>query len=132
VNLMSKALVVVDVQGDFVEGGSLAVEGGLRVAGSIHSLITGGGRRDYKKVVATKDWHNPQTNNGGHFHASPDYVDSWPAHCIANTDGARFANGLDAIHFDDEFHKGWDAPAYSGFQGRSAPRAFTHTLAPTV
>lgn len=117
---MSKALVVVDVQNDFCEGGSLAVEGGHAVALGIHALISGGGRRDYKKVLATKDWHNPSTTNGGHFHDSPDYTDTWPVHCIANSDGARFANGLDAIHFDDEFHKGWDKPAYSGFEGRSA------------
>lgn len=130
---MSKALIVVDVQKDFVEGGSLAVEGGLAVASGVHSLITGPGRRDYKKIVATKDWHNPQTDNGGHFHADsgemfdagPDYVDTWPAHCAAHTDGAQFANGLDALHFDDEFHKGWDEPAYSGFQGISARNSTT-------
>lgn len=116
---MSKALIVVDVQNDFCEGGSLAVEGGHAVALGVHALITGDGRRIYKKVLATKDWHNPQTDNGGHFHGSPDYVDTWPGHCVAHSDGARFANGLDAIHFDDEFHKGWDKPAYSGFEGIS-------------
>lgn len=130
---MSRALVVVDVQKDFVESGSLAVEGGLEVAHKIHELITGTGKKDYKRIVATKDWHNPLTDNGGHFHTDsgamfdtgPDYLDTWPAHCAANTDGAQFANGLDAIHFDDEFHKGWDAPAYSGFEGISARNSTT-------
>lgn len=117
---MSKALVVIDVQRDFVEGGSLAVEGGLAVAHGIHDLITGITRGQYKKVVATKDWHNPQSDNNHHFAEEPDFVDTWPAHCMANTDGAMYANGLDALHFDDEFHKGWDQPAYSGFQGISA------------
>lgn len=125
---MSRALIVVDVQKDFVEGGSLAVEGGLEVASKIHELITNvEAKKFYHKIIATKDWHNPLSNNGHHFSESPDFVDTWPAHCMANTDGAQFANGLDALHFDDEFHKGWDEPAYSGFQGTSA-RNFTTSL----
>ncbi len=117
---MSKALIVVDVQNDFVEGGSLAVEGGHDVATNIHRLITNPDTKVYyRRILATKDWHNPEGDNGGHFHNPPDYVDTWPGHCVAHSDGARFANGLDALHFDDEFHKGWDEPAYSGFQGNS-------------
>lgn len=122
---MSRALVVVDVERDFVEGGSLAVPGGLAVASGVHDLISGPGRRHYKKIVATKDWHNPAGDNGGHFHADPDFTDTWPGHCVAHSEGAMFAPGLDAIHFDDEFHKGWDEPAYSGFQGKSARNSTT-------
>lgn len=121
---MSKALVVVDVQKDFVEGGSLAVEGGLNVAYAVHEYMNAQKGR-YKKIVATKDWHNREGDNGHHFSDTPDYVDTWPAHCIASSTGAEFANGLDAIHFDDIFHKGWDAPAYSGFQGKSVHNSTT-------
>jgi nicotinamidase/pyrazinamidase len=114
---MSKALVVVDVQRDFVEGGSLAVAGGLAVSHAIHdSLIFD---VTYAKKVATKDWHNHDGDNGHHFSESPDFVDTWPAHCVASSPGADFANGLDARHFDAIFHKGWNVPAYSGFQGHS-------------
>lgn len=117
---MSRALIVVDVQNDFCEGGSLAVEGGHDVAVRVHELIIDPNAKIYyKRMVATKDWHNPSGDNGGHFHDSPDYSDTWPGHCVAHSDGAQFANGLDALHFDDEFHKGWDEPAYSGFQGES-------------
>lgn len=115
---MSKALLVVDVQRDFVEGGSLAVDGGLRVAKFTHELIRNN-RKDYKKIVATKDWHNRVGTNNFHFSNTPDFVDTWPAHCIAGSTGAEFAGRLDGLMFDDVFHKGWNVPAYSGFQGIS-------------
>lgn len=115
---MSKALLVVDVQRDFVEGGSLAVDGGLRVAKFTHELIRNN-RKDYKKVVATKDWHNRVGTNNHHFSKTPDFVDTWPAHCVAGTTGSEFAGALGGLMFDDVFHKGWNEPAYSGFQGIS-------------
>lgn len=120
---MSNALIVVDVQNDFCEGGSLAVEGGLQVARDVHDLITDNGRIYYRRIVATKDWHNPQTDNGGHFHDSPDYADTWPGHCVAGSTGADLAANLDGLLFDDVFHKGWNKPAYSGFEGTSTRNA---------
>jgi len=128
---MSKALIVVDVQRDFVEGGSLAVVGGLQVAKNVHSLIGPAfsrGRREYQKIVATKDWHNRVGDNGGHFHKTPDFIETWPSHCLAGTGGSEFASPLDASQFDDVFHKGWDAPAYSGFEAKSMYNGVT-TLA---
>lgn len=116
---MSNGLVVIDVQNDFCEGGSLAVAGGLRVAHDVHDLVVGKGRRDYKRVIATKDWHNPRSDNGGHFHESPDFGNTWPKHCAAGSDGAYLAGNLDGFLFDDIFLKGWDKPAYSAFQGHS-------------
>ncbi len=115
---MYNGLVVVDVQKDFVEGGSLAVEGGLAVAHGIHDYIQLR-KGNYRKIVATKDWHNREGDNGGHFHASPDFVDTWPDHCVAGTGGAEFAGNLHGLLFDDVFHKGWNAPAYSGFEALS-------------
>lgn len=112
---MSRTLVVVDVEVDFCEGGSLPVAGGSAVAHEIRDyirLIT-----IYNKVVATKDWHNHEGDNNSHFSDTPDFIDTWPAHCIANTPGSDFAPGLDPLMFDAVFHKGWNEPAYSGFQG---------------
>lgn len=113
----TRALIVVDVQKDFCEEGSLAVEGGLQVSHDLHDLLNNGGKVYYARIVATKDWHNRMGDNGGHFHESPDYADTWPGHCVAGTTGAEFANGLNALQFDETFHKGWNEPAYSGFQG---------------
>ncbi|MTV28757.1 isochorismatase family protein, partial [Nitriliruptoraceae bacterium ZYF776] len=71
---MSTALIVVDVQNDFCEGGSLAVTGGAQVASDIAGLIASGG---YPIVVATRDHH---IDPGSHFSDTPDFVDSWPRH----------------------------------------------------
>ncbi len=118
---MSKGLVVVDTQNDFARpDGSLYVSGGEKVARGVHTLLTGTGSRDFKKRYATKDWHNPATNNGGHFHENPDFVDTWVKHCLAGSEGSDLAGPLDGYLFDDVFHKGWDEPAYSGFQAYSS------------
>jgi nicotinamidase/pyrazinamidase len=109
---MTNALIVVDVQNDFCEGGSLAVDGGAETAARITELLA---RQDFDVVVATKDSH---IDPGIHFADAPDYVDTWPAHCIAGTPGAEFHPALDG-HFDAVFHKGAYAPAYSGFEGRA-------------
>lgn len=74
---MSNALVIVDVQTDFCEGGSLAVVGGAAVAAGIGDLATG-----YDRVVAIRAHH---VDPGDHFAEAPDYVDSWPAHCVVGT-----------------------------------------------
>lgn len=81
---MRRALIVVDVQNDFCEGGSLAVAGGADVAAAITELI-GQAPAGYRHVVATRDLHIAP---GGHFADNPDFVHSWPAHCVAGTEGS--------------------------------------------
>ena len=110
-----KALVVVDVQNDFCEGGSLAVAGGLAVAAAVKDLL--GTDHGYAAVVATRDHH---IDPGAHFSATPDYVDSWPPHCVAGTPGAELTDPLGATDFDAVFDKGEYAAAYSGFEGVDA------------
>ena len=111
----STALIVVDVQQDFCEGGSLAVAGGASVASRISQLLEHD--HDYVHVLATRDRH---VDPGDHFSATPDFVDSWPPHCVVGTDGCEFHNQLSFRGFDAIFDKGAYAAAYSGFEGRSA------------
>ena len=115
---MSKALIVVDVQRDFCEGGSLPVTGGAAVAGRISDLLTGD--HGYAAVVASRDHH---IDPGGHFAADPDFVDSWPRHCVVGTGGVEFHDQLRFRDFDAVFDKGEYAAAYSGFEGRDAAGA---------
>lgn len=119
---MARALIIVDVQNDFCEGGSLPVTGGARVASEISELLHHWTRKDpkapaYDVVVATKDHH---VNPGPHWSTEPDYVDSWPVHCQVGTDGEAFHPNLDPQPFDAVFLKGEHAAAYSGFEGRSS------------
>ena len=109
---MTRALVIVDVQNDFCEGGSLAVEGGSATASGISSYLAA---HPYDVVVATRDAH---IDPGPHFSADPDYVDSWPPHCIEDTPGAMLHENLTYRTFDGVFAKGGHAAAYSGFEGR--------------
>lgn len=109
---MSRALVIVDVQRDFCEGGSLAVAGGARVAARISELLAAGGGYDH--VVATRDYHR---DPGGHFSAAPDYRLSWPPHCVVGTPGAELHPNLDTARIEATFDKGAHAAAYSGFEG---------------
>jgi len=118
---MARALIVVDVQNDFCEGGSLAVSGGADVAFRIGELLhkwheAEPGDRQYAYVVATRDHH---IDPGDHFSREPDYVHSWPRHCVAGTDGVSFHPNLDPQPFDAIFDKGEYAAAYSGFEGKS-------------
>jgi nicotinamidase/pyrazinamidase len=106
-----RALIVVDVQNDFCEGGSLAVEGGAAVAAAISGHLR---TTAYDHVVATRDHH---IDPGAHFSAAPDYVDSWPPHCRAGTPGASFHPELDVAPIEAVFSKGEHAAAYSGFEG---------------
>ena len=108
-----KALIVVDVQNDFCEGGSLAVAGGAEVARKITDLLR---HHDYDHVVATQDWH---IDPGSHFSPDPDYVDTWPPHCRVGTPGADFHPAFDATGMDAVFQKGHYSAAYSGFEGAS-------------
>ena len=108
-----RALIIVDVQNDFCEGGSLAVAGGAAVARGISSLLASAGH-DYGHVVATQDYH---IDPGSHFSAEPDYAQSWPPHCVAGTAGANFHHNLDTGPVEAVFRKGAHAAAYSGFEG---------------
>ncbi|MEW2419615.1 isochorismatase family protein [Streptomyces nigra] len=115
---MRRALIVVDVQNDFCEGGSLAVAGGADVAAAITELIGQAAGSGYQHVVATRDHHIAP---GGHFSAHPDFVRSWPAHCVAGTEGVgfhpNFAPAVASGAIDAVFDKGAYAAAYSGFEG---------------
>jgi nicotinamidase/pyrazinamidase len=108
-----RALIIVDVQNDFCEGGPLAVAGGTAVARSISTLLTSG-NHGYDRVVASLDYH---VDPGGHFSTEPDYVRSWPPHCVAGTFGAQFHPDLVTEPIEAVFRKGAHAAAYSGFEG---------------
>ncbi|TDK91269.1 nicotinamidase [Mycolicibacterium mucogenicum] len=106
-----RALIVVDVQNDFCEGGTLAVSGGGEVAREITGLLA---RREYDHVVATADHH---IDPGAHFSDQPDFLTSWPPHCVAGTPGAQFHPELDVSTVEAVFRKGPYSAAYSGFEG---------------
>ncbi|MFZ4291074.1 isochorismatase family protein [Streptomyces cellulosae] len=114
---MRRALIVVDVQNDFCEGGSLAVAGGADVAAAVTELI-GQAPAGYRHVIATRDHH---VDPGDHFSDHPDFVRSWPAHCVAGTEGVgfhpNFAPAVTSGAVDAVFDKGKYAAAYSGFEG---------------
>ena len=112
---MTRALLVVDVQNDFCEGGSLAVAGAAAVAAAITEHVRTAGDR-YAHVVATRDHH---VDPGDHFHEEPDFVDTWPAHCVAGTEGAELHPNLDRSPLEAVFEKGHHEAAYSGFEGRA-------------
>lgn len=112
---MAKALIVVDVQKDFCEGGSLAVAGGAAVASKITELLAHD--HGYDVVVATRDHH---IDPGAHFSSNPDFVDSWPPHCVVGTDGVEFHDQLKYRDFAAVFDKGEYEAAYSGFEGKDS------------
>ena len=105
-----RALLVVDVQEDFCEGGSLPVTGGRAVAAAVAARLG-----DYDLVVASEDWH---VDPGAHFAAEPDFVDTWPAHCVVGTSGSRLQAPLREDLFTAVVRKGEHAAAYSAFEGR--------------
>ncbi len=114
---MSRALIVVDVQNDFCEGGSLPVTGGVAVAGEIARYVAdGSGGAQY--TVATRDYH---VDPGSHFGTppdGPDYVNTWPVHCVVGTDGAAFHPAVAQLPFDAEFRKGEHAAASPASKAR--------------
>jgi len=112
---LTRALILVDVQNDFCEGGSLAVAGGAEVARRISAHVLGHAE-EYAVIVGTADWHD---DPGAHFAEHPDYVDSWPPHCRIGTDGALFHPAAEPAfeHVEAIFRKGKHAAAYSGFEG---------------
>jgi nicotinamidase/pyrazinamidase len=110
---MARALVIVDVQNDFCAGGSLAVPGGAEVARAISTYLASTDSSGYAHIVATQDHH---IDPGPHFAATPDFVTTWPPHCVAGTPGADFQPDLDTTRIEAVFRKGEYKAAYSGFE----------------
>ena len=118
---MTKALLIIDVQNDFCEGGSLACAGGAAVAANITSYLEAN-KNQYDFVIASRDWHDADNLNSGHFAAAgedPDWVNSWPVHCVAGTKGAEYHPNLNAALIDIHIEKGQGTAAYSIFDGRT-------------
>lgn len=137
-NALANALIVVDTQVDFCPGGSLAVPNGDKVAAAINEYMTAKSG-EYIVIVATKCWHPSLDDNPDfdHFSKEPNFVNTWPPHCVAGTEGANFHPNLgameqtsfrnmhgvrpspigDLFEFDKIFYKGQNAAAYSGFEG---------------
>lgn len=127
----NRALLVVDVQNDFCPGGSLGVDRGHEVAAGIASYV----RRNhaaYDLVIFSKDWHEPNSSNGGHIaiDGDPDYVDTWPVHCIQGTAGAELHPEIQSLiaELGEErtyVLKGMGVPAYSAFEGETSSDGVT-------
>lgn len=113
---MSKALFIVDVQNDFTERGALGVDGGDAVAERISRFLERHAG-DYELIVASRDWHDGDNDNGGHFSDHPDFVDTWPAHCVGGTFGAEYDDVFDTSRVTHHLKKGQGKPAYSLFEG---------------
>lgn len=115
---MARALFIIDVQNDFTEGGALGVAGGDAVAVAVTHHLNAH-HEDYALVVASRDWHHGDGDNGGHFamDAAPNFVTTWPVHCVADTPGAEYNPGLDTTHVGYHLKKGQGIPAYSLFEG---------------
>lgn len=114
---MSRALFIIDVQNDFTEGGALGVDGGAAVAAGISAYLAEHAG-DYSWIFASRDWHDGDNDNGGHFaSAEPNFIDTWPAHCVAGTPGADYHPDLDISAVDFHIRKGQGRPAYSIFEG---------------
>lgn len=126
---MGKALFIIDVQNDFTEGGALGVDGGAAVAAALTRYLAER-RDDYAIVLASRDWHDGDTDNGGHFatDAAPDFVETWPAHCVAGTAGAEYHPAFETSHVDYHVLKGQGVPAYSIFEGRTEAGSTVHNL----
>ena len=108
-----RALLIVDVQNDFCEGGSLAVHGGAATAAAISRHVAAEAEA-YAHVVASRDYH---LDPGDHFSDEPDFSASWPAHCVADTAGAQFHQDFDTSRVEAVFSKGANSAAYSVFEG---------------
>lgn len=118
---MTRALLIVDVQNDFTEGGALGVTGGDRVAAGITAHLAAHPER-YALVAASRDWHDPDSDNGGHFAApgtEPSFDATWPPHCVAGTPGADYHPALNVNRIDRHLRKGQGEAAYSAYEGRT-------------
>ena len=128
---MTKALFIIDVQNDFCEGGSLGVAGGSAVAAGITDYLKEN-KANYDVVIASRDWHDAGNNNGGHFASNgeaPDFVNSWPVHCVSGSHGAEYHPALDVNLIDQHIEKGQGKPSYSIFEGTTTSgKKFTDLL----
>src|SRR5947199_3728647 len=114
---MRNALLVVDVQVDFVEGGSLGVPGGLQVAAmiarSVRQFVS-----EYDFGVTSRDYHESAPD---HSSDTPDFINTWPPHCMAGTPGAAFVPTIQNLVREKYIHevvtKGRNAAAYSAYDG---------------
>jgi len=126
---MAKALLVIDVQNDFCEGGALAVAGGAAVAGKISKFLE---ESRYDLVVASRDWHDADSTNSGHFAEAgtePNYTTTWPVHCVADTPGASYHPNLETKKIDVDIYKGQGQNGYSIFEGvTEIGQSFTQLL----
>lgn len=115
---MARALFVIDVQSDFTEGGALGVTGGGGVARGITEYLRQHPGR-YDEVIASRDWHDADNDNGGHFATTeaPNFVTTWPVHCVAGTPGAEYHFALNTDAITVHIRKGQGVPAYSIFEG---------------
>lgn len=115
---MGRALFIIDVQNDFTEGGALGVTGGAALAKKITEYVRAHPNR-YDNVIASRDWHDADNDNGGHFATTdpPDFVTTWPVHCVADTQGAEYHPALDTSLVTLHIRKGQGVPAYSIFEG---------------
>jgi len=116
------ALIIVDLQNDFLPGGALAVPGGDEVIPLANEL-----QRRFDVVLATQDWHPPDHGSFAANHAGKKPGDRiildgieqilWTVHCVQNTHGAEFAPSFDTTRIDHVFHKGIDPriDSYSTF-----------------
>ncbi|WP_278235284.1 isochorismatase family protein [Isoptericola sp. AK164] len=114
--MSTRALLVVDVQPTFCEGGELPVEGGHRVAQDVADYVAAH-RERYGLVVTTQDWH---IDPGEHFSDDPDFVNSWPVHGVAESPNARLHPALADLDADVAVTKGQYDHGYSGFDGADA------------
>ncbi len=115
---MTRALFIIDVQNDFTEGGALGVDGGAAVAAGVSGYLAAHPDR-YDAVFASRDWHDADNDNGGHFATTepPDFVNTWPPHCVAGTSGADYHPALETRGVTVHVRKGQGRPAYSIFEG---------------
>uniref|UniRef100_A0AAU2JKL1 nicotinamidase n=1 Tax=Streptomyces sp. NBC_00049 TaxID=2903617 RepID=A0AAU2JKL1_9ACTN len=118
---MSRGLIVVDVQKDFCEGGSVPVAGGAQIATAIAELVEQSADSDYQYVVATRDHH---IDPGSHFSSNPDFKDSFPVHCVAGDEGGEFHPNFAPAAVGGKVHavffKGAHSASKSGFEGADA------------
>jgi len=114
---MPRALLIIDVQNDFCEGGALAVSGGASVAATISAFVA---TANYDLIVASRDWHDAEGTNSGHFAetgSEPNYKTTWPVHCVADTEGASYHPNLSTEKIDVDIYKGQGENGYSIFEG---------------
>ncbi|WP_221032751.1 bifunctional nicotinamidase/pyrazinamidase [Actomonas aquatica] len=126
---MKTALILVDLQNDFLPGGALGVPGGDAVIPVANALMD-----SFDVVAATQDWHPADHGSFAANHAGAQVGDLaelgglpqvlWPVHCMQDTPGAAFAPELNAARIAAVFPKGTDVAidSYSGFQDNGGRR----------